>query len=118
MTKSGVNTHGKEDIHYIHDAKDQICNLCLMVPVTCENEYSSHNVMGEHLPMILSPFFHVDDHDLLDPKSILNQDVKLCKPSDFSLRPIRPEISHIEPVIGGDKNVLSYLSAKKLYHCL
>jgi hypothetical protein len=43
-------------------------------------------VVGEHLPMILSALFNVDDQDLLQPKAELSQIVELEKTSHGACR--------------------------------
>jgi hypothetical protein len=77
-----------------------------VVAVGGENQNDSDNMVSEHLPMVLSSFFHIDNHNLLQPKGILDEDVELGQATNFSARPIGPKISQIEPVVGGGKNIL------------
>ena len=77
-----------------------------MVAVAGENQHGRDNVMCEHLPVVLSPFLDVDDHDLLQPKCVLREDVPFTKPPYFSVWPVGPELFEVEQVVGVDKNIL------------
>jgi hypothetical protein len=55
----------KQNINSIHNAKNKIPDFCLIVTVTRKDEGAGNNVMREHLPMILSPFLNIHNHDLL-----------------------------------------------------
>jgi hypothetical protein len=56
--------------------------------------------------MVFPPFFDVDDHNLLKPEGVLDEDVPFPYPSDLSIGPTGPEILEIEPVVRVDENVL------------
>ncbi len=56
-------------------------------------------MVREHLPVVFSPLFDVDDHDLLKPEGVLDENVPFPNPSDLSIGPIGPEILEIEPVV-------------------
>lgn len=54
------DTYREEDIHNIHDAQNQVCDLGLVISITRKDKNRGHNVMREHLPMILPSLLHVD----------------------------------------------------------
>ena len=66
-------------------------------------------MVREHLPMVFSPFFDIDDHYLLEPEGVLGEDVPFSYSGDLSIGPIGPEILEIEPVVRAKENVLLLL---------
>lgn len=68
-------TYWKEEIDNIHDAQDQVGNLNLMIPVCGKDQKIGNDVVGKHLPIILSTLLNVHDHDLLKPECELDQSV-------------------------------------------
>jgi hypothetical protein len=46
-----------------------------MVSIAGKNQNCSNDVMGEHLPMVFPPLFDIDNHDLLQPESVLYEDI-------------------------------------------
>jgi len=77
-----------------------------VVPVACEDQKGRDNVVREHLPIVFSLLLDVDDHNLLEPKGVLDEGVPFPQPSHLSIGPIGPKILEIQPIIGVDKNVL------------
>lgn len=61
-----------------------------MIAITCEDQSGRDDVMYEHVPVILSPFFNVYDEDLLKPEGILDENVPLPKAWNLTIWPIRP----------------------------
>lgn len=57
-------------------------------------------MVGEHLPMVLPTLFDVDDEYLLEPEGELYEVVPFEQPVHLSVRPARPELMEIEPVLG------------------
>lgn len=55
-------------------------------------------MVGEHLPMILSAFFNVDDHDLLQPEAELSQIVEFEEASHGACRESCPHCGQIVEV--------------------
>jgi hypothetical protein len=49
----------------------------MVVSVAREYQNGGDDVVGEHLPMIFPPFFNVDNHNLLEPESVLNKYIPL-----------------------------------------
>jgi hypothetical protein len=70
-------TYGEHQIDYIHQTQDDVANLGLVVAVAANQEQTCDDVVGEHLPMILSALFNINDQDLLQPKAELSQIVEL-----------------------------------------
>lgn len=110
--KGRFDTHGKEQIDNIHDAKDQVCYLGLVIAITRKDQHGRNNVVAEHMPVILSPFLDVYNENLLEPEGILNKYVPLAKTWNFSIWPICPEVLEIVPVIGLCEKVLICVSRK------
>jgi hypothetical protein len=79
-------TYREHQIDDIHQTQDDIADLCLVVAVAANQEQTCDDVVGEHLPMILSALFNVDDQDLLQPKAELSQIVELEKTSHGACR--------------------------------
>ena len=77
-----------------------MANPRVVVGVASGNERDGDEVMAQHLPMVLPALFHVDDNDLLQPKRPLRQQIHLHDASELPVGPIRPELSHVEPVGG------------------
>jgi hypothetical protein len=42
-----------------------------VVAVAGEYQNSGNNVVREHLPMVFPPLLNIDNHDLLQPESVL-----------------------------------------------
>lgn len=80
-----------------------------MVSVAREDQKRSDNVVREHLPMVFSPLLDVDNEYLLQPESVLDQNVPFSYPRDLSIGPVRPKILEIEQVVRVDHNVLPSL---------
>ena len=93
-------SYRKNKIYNIHDTEDQVCNLRLVITITCENQHCGDDVMCEHLPMVFSPSLDIDDHDLLKPESVLCKNIPFPQPSNFSIWPVCPEFFKVEPVFG------------------
>ena len=68
-------TYWQEEVDHVHQAEDDICDLCLMIAVACEYECASYDMMCEHLYIVLPSLLNMDNHDLLEPESKLDQDV-------------------------------------------
>jgi hypothetical protein len=67
----------EKKFHNIHQAKDYVGDFRLVITVTREYQRRRDDMVGEHLPMVLPSLLHVDDHDLLQPEGILNENVPL-----------------------------------------
>lgn len=93
-------TYWKDEIHRIHGPENQIGHFGLVIAVTCEYQAGSNNMVGKHLPVVFSPFLEVEDHDLLEPKGILNENVPFSKSVYLSVGPVRPELLEIKHVVG------------------
>ena len=80
-----------------------------MIAVTCEDQAGCDDVVSEHLQIVLSPLLDIDDHYLLEPERVLDEDVPFPYSTDLSIRPIGPEVLEVVPVVGLEQNVLSLL---------
>lgn len=76
-----ARTYREDQIDYIHQTQDDIANLGLVVAVAANQKQTCDDVVGEHLPMILSALLNVDDQNLLQPEAELSQVVQLEKAS-------------------------------------
>ncbi len=56
-------------------------------------------MVAEHLPMVFPTLLDIDNHDLLEPETVLDENVKFDQSSNLSVGPILPEGRHIQPVI-------------------
>lgn len=108
-TGHSENTYRKNQVYSIHHAENQVCYFGLMVAITGENQASGDNVMREHLPMIFPPLLNVDDHDLLEPKGVLSENVPFLQPAHLSIGPIGPEILEVKQVVRVNQNILLLL---------
>lgn len=70
----------------------------MAIVVTPGNKRDRDEVMGEHLIVVLSAVFHVDNKDLLYPESPLRQYVAFHEPVEFPIWPASPELLHVEKV--------------------
>jgi hypothetical protein len=104
-----MGTYWENEVHNIHDTQNQVGYLSLMVSIARENQERCENVVGEHLPMVLSSLFDIDHEYLLQPEGVLDQNIPLPYPSDLSIRPICPKIFEIEQVVRRSQNVLLWL---------
>lgn len=83
-------TYREHQINYIHQAQDDIADLGLVVAVATNQEQAGDNVVGEHLPMVLSALLDVDNHNLLQPETELSQIVEFEEASHGACRETRP----------------------------
>lgn len=79
-------TYRENQIDDIHQTQDDIADLGLVVAVAANQEQTCNDVVGEHLPMVLSALFHIDDHDLLQPEAELSEVVEFEKTSHGACR--------------------------------
>lgn len=93
------DTYRQEQIHHVHNDKDEVANTSVVVTITGEEESSGDEVVGEHLPVVLAALLDIDDDDLLQPKGPLTQDVTLHNTVKLTIRPVGPELLHV-PVVG------------------
>ena len=97
--KDEGKTYSEENISNVHQAKDHVANLGLVIRVACEHQDARYDMMSEHLPVIFPPLFDIDDKDLLDPKAELNEVVPFHGPFYFSAGPMSPQIFHAHPML-------------------
>lgn len=71
-----------------------------MVSVAHKHESTGDDVVGEHLPVVLPALFDIDDEYLLEPEGELYEVVPFEQPVHLSVRPARPKLMEIEPVLG------------------
>ena len=81
-----------------------------MIAITRKKQNASDDVMSEHLPVILPSLLNLDDHDLLQPESKLDQYVPFQGGNNVSCRPISPHISQVEEVVRLIVEVLERMS--------
>lgn len=58
-------THGQDQINSIHKTQNGVANFCLVIAVAEQHQSAGDDVMGEHLPVVLSLLLNVDNHNLL-----------------------------------------------------
>ena len=94
--KKGVDfSYRKNQIAKVHLDQHQVDILREVIAIGCRHEQTGNNVVGKHLPMVLSSIFHVDDDNLLEPESPLTENVEFRQAVNFSLRPAGPQLRHI-----------------------
>lgn len=89
--------YGKEQIHHVHDDQDEQSNAGVVVAVARRNQGRGDEVVAKHLPVVLAAVFDVDDDNLLQPKSPLGKHVELEEAAHLAVRPVRPQLSHVQP---------------------
>lgn len=99
-------TNRKEEVDNIHDDQYQVSNSCLVVVVRGGYQANGHKVMAQHLPVVFSSLFDIDDNHLLNPESPLPEHVCLHEETHFALWPVGPELLHVEIVRRGHINIL------------
>jgi hypothetical protein len=62
---NNVVTHRQEYIARIHQNEDYVASRCKVERVRADEEQDGDDVVGEHLPVVLSPFLDIDDENLL-----------------------------------------------------
>jgi hypothetical protein len=99
-------TYWQKEVNHIHQTEDDIGHLCLMIAIAGKQEHAGYDVMGEHLGMVFPSLFDVDNHDLLQPETKLDQNIPFQDTNDLSVRPIPPHHFDVKPVIRIIHNVL------------
>lgn len=99
-------TYRKEEINNIHDDEDEVSDTGVVVGVAGKDESGSNDVVSEHLPMVLTALFNVNDNHLLQPESPLAKKVGLHDSIELAVGPISPEVLHAHVVRRGAVNVL------------
>jgi hypothetical protein len=103
---NGLSTHREKNIDYIHKTQYDIANLRLVVAIAGEEEGARKDVVGKHLPVVFSPFFNIDNEDLLEPKCKLSEIVPFQESRHGSCREVGPNLSEVEPIFGVITEVL------------
>ncbi len=101
-------THRKEKINYVHQNKDNVGDLRLVIAVTAEEQATCDDMMREHLSVVFPALFNVDHHDLLQPECELDKDIELQTAADFPVWPVSPQHLHIEPIIRVVHHILNH----------
>lgn len=101
-----MGTYREKEVDNIHQDKNQVAHACVAVPVRGENKGICHDVVGEHLPVVLPALFDVDDNDLLHPERELSKHVPLHNTRNLPDRPAGPQLVEIEVVWGVAVDVL------------
>ena len=68
-----LKAYGEEYISKVHDTQDDIASLRLVEAVAGKQQRRRKDVVREHLPVILTAFFDVDDEELLQPEGDLHE---------------------------------------------
>lgn len=68
-------------------------------------------MVSEHLPMVLTTLFNMDNNELLQPECPLDQQVALHETTELAVGPAGPELRHIQPVRRIVVDVLFSMSA-------
>lgn len=72
-------THRQQYIAKVHQDHDYAANSGKVCPITPNNEKNGDTVMRVHLPVILAPFFDIDDKELVAPETELGEIVEFCE---------------------------------------
>lgn len=78
----------------------------MVVSVAGEDKSGGDNVMGKHLPMVLTALLNVNNNHLLQPESPLAEEIGLHETVELAVGPVGPEILHAHIVRGSAINVL------------
>jgi hypothetical protein len=70
----------------------------VVVCVAGEEQTAGDEVMGEHLPVVLTTLLNVEDNNLLDPEGLLREDVGLHEARDFLVWPMGLHLLEVEEV--------------------
>lgn len=70
-------TYGQPNVTPVHNHHDEASNASEAAEVTCNHQGDCDNMMGHHLHMVFSPFFSVDDQNLMEVEG------SLCKVVEF-----------------------------------
>ena len=95
----------KEKVDDVHDTQNDSSGFRLVIAVRGEDKSAGDEVVGEHLPVVLTPFFDVDDHDLLQPEGELDQVVPFRQAIHLTNGPVAPEGAQVHPVVGSVHDV-------------
>lgn len=77
IVKEEDGSYCKYNIHNVHHAENNVADFRLMVAIAGEYQHRRDDVMRQHLPMVLASLLNVNDQDLLQPESVLNERVPL-----------------------------------------
>ena len=72
-------THRQKDVAQVEQAMYDRADSTKTCDVARDDQADAQNVMGEHLPMIATPFLGVDHVDLVEPPAELGEIVELCE---------------------------------------
>lgn len=90
----------KDDVDGVHQTKDEVADPILMVTIGRKYKGTGDDMVGEHLHVVLPPLLNVDDDNLLEPETELDQIVPLGETGHLASRPVPPQSSEVEPVVG------------------
>ena len=65
-------TYSKKKVNHLHDNKDDVSYLRLVITITRQHQNAGNKVMGEHLPVVFSPLLDIDNQNLLHPEGELH----------------------------------------------
>ncbi|KAH3676212.1 hypothetical protein WICPIJ_009172 [Wickerhamomyces pijperi] len=88
----------QKDINKVHDDKDHVTDSCVEVEVRATNQRDGDDMMCEHLNIVLSLGFDVQNEQLVDPAGQLHQVVSLCDGSHLVVRPANPYVIKTQEV--------------------
>jgi len=100
-------TYREYQVDDIHQAQDDDADLCLVIAVASNQKQACNDVVGEHLPMVLSTLFNVDNQNLLEPETKLSQIVQLKEAGHGARGERRPHGAEIVEVGGLVDEILS-----------
>lgn len=58
----------QQQVDNVHQTQYNVRNIIKTVDIGRGQESAGEDVVSQHLVVILSPFFHVDNQDLLEPE--------------------------------------------------
>ena len=77
-----MQAHRQEYVRQIHEHHEETSNPSVVIEVASEHEGNCDEVMGHHLPVVLTMGLRVEDEDLVAVKCALCEIIKLegsCK---------------------------------------
>ena len=93
-----IRTHGQPDVTEIHQDQDDRAHPRIIRPITPHDERDRHEMMRQHLIVILAPGLEVEDEELVEPEPELDEVVKLGKRAQWGVRIVVPEVTRGERV--------------------
>lgn len=95
-THQKITTYREKQVNHVHQDQGKVADSRVAVPIRGVDEGARDDVMGEHLPVVLSALLDVDNNELLEPEGQLCEHVSLHKSRELAVWEIRPQLVEAE----------------------